>query len=103
MTCLSSKNQSQTTITTNLYISVLGLIVLAANRVQAQWCGSPNIYYNGGNVGVGTKRAYIEIRRRGEMGRYQPEHVLAPIQTWASISLTAVARAGTTRSTSTPG
>jgi len=38
-----------------LLMTLLSTILYAsAPTVRAQWSGSPNIYYNGGNVGVGT-------------------------------------------------
>lgn len=36
------------------FTGILIMLLASATVSRAQWSGSPNIYYNGGNVGVGT-------------------------------------------------
>ena len=51
----STAHSSKRKLVTLGSILATTLILFAqTHKVSAQWQGSPNIYYNGGNVGIGT-------------------------------------------------
>ena len=59
-------SQSESRRTRTLVMSFLFFVLVAGTQTaRAQWSGTTNIYYNGGNVGIGTTSPQAKLHVYG--------------------------------------